>query len=188
MFTIQYIPKMEFHKVYKKVQSDRRERNVEYWGNVCSISVVDSDGENSVTRTNSEEVCTIYDARAKFKAPLLGPARRYGENCKGWKSFYNFKILQQLFNQQKSLMCQPQARWRKMKTTRVCTLSRKWMLLTYDKHLMLKFKCHSKLLLTTVPLMIVSVHQIMTRHFIRRYSSCAMKLKMWMEVTHRPGI
>lgn len=88
--SIQYIPKMEFEKVLKKVVDDCRERNFEHragnWGNVCSVSSAgrsdDEEVEDSVTRMNNGEVHTIFDHRSKrYSAPLFGPPRKYG---KGW--------------------------------------------------------------------------------------------------------
>jgi hypothetical protein len=79
---------MAFQKVHKKVQDDRREKNLKNcvgnWGNVCSISSADrSDDEengNSVARTNSGEVHMIFEQRAnRFSAPLFGPPRKYGK-------------------------------------------------------------------------------------------------------------
>lgn len=76
---------MEFQKVIKKVENDRREKNFGYWGNVCSVSSADrsddDENENSVTRTNSGEVHTIFEHRSRrFTAPLFGPPRKYGES------------------------------------------------------------------------------------------------------------
>lgn len=106
---LQFVPKLEFAKVMRKVERDRREKSdaaiaekqagsgVGYWGNVCSVSSVDgSDDENSVTRTNSQEVLTIFDSRGS-NAPLFGPPRKHGEEweSRGWKlcNFFNFKSL-----------------------------------------------------------------------------------------------
>lgn len=87
--SIQYIPKMEFEKVLKKVEDDSRERKAEQrvgnWGNVCSVSSAggseDEENENLVTRMNSGDVYTIFEQRSKkYSAPLFGPARRkFGE-------------------------------------------------------------------------------------------------------------
>ncbi len=80
---MQFVPKEEFEKVFRKVQSDRKAKgmHVGYWDNFCSISSVKSDDDDYDfdSRTDDEEIRTIYDSRNRNGAPLFGPARKFSE-------------------------------------------------------------------------------------------------------------